>query len=73
VLKNGNWNIQNILLAQFPLPESRIGLIAKQAQRSMLIISPTPCTSAANGAAYAMIGSALEDIIDFLLWIRIYS
>jgi hypothetical protein len=38
VLKNGNWNIQDILLAQFLLHESRMGLIAKHAQRSMLII-----------------------------------
>jgi hypothetical protein len=40
VLKNGNWNMQDILPAQSPLYESRMRLIAKQAQRSMLIIHP---------------------------------
>jgi hypothetical protein len=38
VLKNGNWNIQDILLAQSLLHERCLGLIAKQAQRSMRVI-----------------------------------
>jgi hypothetical protein len=39
-LKNGNWNIQDILLAQSHLHESRMRLIATRAQWSMLIVIP---------------------------------
>jgi hypothetical protein len=41
LLKNGNWNIQDIFLAQSLLHDSGMGFIAKQAQRSMLIIPDT--------------------------------
>jgi hypothetical protein len=41
VLKNGNWNIQDVLLAQSILQANCMGLIAKQAQQLMLIIPDT--------------------------------
>jgi hypothetical protein len=42
VLKNGNWNIRDILLAQSLIQESRMGSMAKEAQRSVLIIPRHP-------------------------------
>jgi hypothetical protein len=44
VLKNGNWNTQDTLLAQSLLHETRMRSIKKQAQRSMVIIPPIPCS-----------------------------
>jgi hypothetical protein len=53
MLKNGNWNIQDILLTQSLLQESRMGLIAKQAQRLMLIIPLTPRLEQEHNPGYS--------------------
>jgi hypothetical protein len=65
VLKNRNGNKQDILLAQSLLHESRMGLITKQAQRSMPIIPQTPCISSLtswylNRCLSEVIGALLE-------------